>query len=213
MQSIKSTLLRQAEGFLRDKDPVLASLIEKYGPCTLRQTRRDPFHVLCSSIIGQQLSSKAADTIQNRVMAKVAEPKRLKPEQLLRISHDELRACGLSNAKANWLRSISAQVHSGDFSFRRLQRMSDEEATAALDALPGVGLWTAEMYLIFALQRMDIFSMGDVGLRRSMDRLYNRGKKLSDARTLKITRQWAPHRSVASWYLWRLADGDVQTWT
>lgn len=193
-------------------DPVLARLIRKHRPCTLTASKRDPFHVMCSSIISQQLSVKAADTIQARVMAKAGEPKRLKPEQILGIPHEDLRACGLSNAKASWLRSISTQVHSGEFSFRRLKQMNDEDAVAALDALPGVGLWTAEMYLIFALHRLDIFSMGDVGLRRSVDRLYNGGRKLSDAKTLKITQPWAPYRSVASWYLWRLIDGDDQTW-
>ena len=205
--------LKDAERHLTRADPVLAELIRKHRPCTLTASRRDPFHVMCSSIIGQQLSIKAADTIQARVMTRAGTSKKLEPKHILETPHEDLRACGLSNAKANWLRSISTQVHSGDFSFRRLQRMNDDAAIEALDALPGVGLWTAEMYLIFALHRLDIFSMGDVGLRRSMDRLYNKGRKLSDAKTLKITARWAPYRSVASWYLWRLVDGDVGTWT
>lgn len=206
------TKLPDAERHLSDVDEKLALLIRQHGPCTLTASKRDPFHVMCSSIIGQQLSVKAADTIQARVAARTSAGKRFLPAHFLKTEHEALRGCGLSNAKASWLRGISEQVESGTFSFKRLARMNDDDAVAALDALPGVGPWTAEMFLIFALHRPDIFSMGDVGLRRSMDRLYNKGKKLTDAKTLKISRQWAPYRSVASWYLWRLADGDNQTW-
>jgi DNA-3-methyladenine glycosylase II len=205
-------MLQDAERHLASTDERLAVLIQQHGPCTLIARKRDPFHVLCCSIIGQQLSVKAADTIQARVVTQTGAGRKFAPTHFLKTEHQTLRGCGLSNAKAKWLRGISEQVESGTFSFRQLARMSDEEAVAALDALPGVGPWTAEMFLIFALHRLDIFSMGDVGLRRSMDRIYNKGKKLSDARALKISRQWAPYRSVASWYLWRLADGDTQTW-
>lgn len=193
-------------------DPILRPIIRKYGPCMLSTRRRDPFHVLCSSIIGQQLSIKAADTIQARIMAHTGAGHKLTPGHLMDADHDGLRNCGLSTAKTRWLRSIAEKVHSKEFSFQRLRRMNDADAIAALDDLPGVGLWTAEMYMIFALHRPDIFSMGDVGLRRSVDRLYNGDKKLSDEKTLRITRQWAPYRSVASWYLWRMIDGDSQTW-
>lgn len=207
-----ASLIAEAERHLRRADPRLATLIQRHGPCTLTRSRRDPFHVLCNSIVSQQLSVKAADTILGRVMARAGAPKRLTPEQVLGVPLDDLRTCGLSNAKARWLHAISTQVQSGAFSFARLKKMNDADATAALDALPGVGLWTAEMYLIFALHRLDVFSMGDVGLRRSLDHLHNQGRKLSDARTLKITQAWAPYRSVASWYLWRLADGDNGSW-
>lgn len=197
-----------AERHLRKADSRLAAVIERYGPCTLTRSRRDPFHVLCNSIISQQLSVKAADTILQRVMAQANETKRLNPDQILGIAPEQLRACGLSNAKAKWLHAISTQVKDGTFSFGRLKKMDDAAATAALDALPGVGPWTAEMYLIFALHRLDIFSMGDLVLRRSLNRLHNKGRTLSDARTLKITATWAPYRSVASWYLWRMSDND-----
>ena len=205
-------MIKDAERHLAKTDERLAELIRQHGPCTLTVSKRDPFHVLCCSIIGQQLSIKAADTIQARVVTHTGAGKKFLPAHFLKIEHDILRNCGLSNAKARWLRAISEQVESDTFSFKRLVRMSDDEAVAALDALPGVGPWTAEMFLMFALHRPDIFSMGDVGLRRSMDRLYNKGKKLSDAKTLKISRKWAPYRSIACWYLWRLADGDNQTW-
>ena len=86
----------------------------------------------------------------------------------------------------------------------------EQAALEALDALPGIGRWTAEMVLMFALHRLDIFSMGDVGLRRSINRLYNNGDALDEEQTLAITDRWAPYRSVACWYLWRMIDGDIQ---
>jgi DNA-3-methyladenine glycosylase II len=201
-----------AEKYLSRQDPVIKRLIARHKPCTIISRRRDPFHVLCTSIVSQQLSTKAADTIQGRVMLHVGAAKTLQPAHLLGASPENLRACGLSNAKAKWLRTLAERVDSGEFSFQRLRRMDDEAALEALDALPGIGRWTAEMYLIFALHRLDIFAMGDVGLRRSLNRLYNGGRPLSDKRTLAITETWKPYRSVASWYLWRMIDGDVQAY-
>lgn len=200
-----------AEKFLARRDPVMKKLIATYKPCTLVGAQRDPFHVLCTSIISQQLSVKAADTIQKRVTTHVGAKKNLKPLHIIEAEHDDLRACGLSHAKARWLRALSEQVHDGTFSFSKLKRMEDAAAIEALDALPGIGRWTAEMYLIFALHRLDIFAMGDVGLRRSINRLYNDGDALDEEETLAITDRWAPYRSVASWYLWRVIDGDIQS--
>src|SRR3546814_5240423 len=99
----------------------------------------------------------------------------------------------------------SSDVCSSDL-FGALKKLDDETAIEVLDALPGIGRWTAEMFLMFAMQRLDLFAMDDVGLRRGINMLYNKGKPVSEARTLKITRKWAPYRSVASWYLWRVAD-------
>ncbi len=200
-----------AEKFLARRDPVMKKLIAAHKPCTLVGAQRDPFHVLCTSIISQQLSVKAADTIQNRVMTLVGAKKNLKPAHIIAAEHDDLRASGLSHAKARWLRTLSEQVRDGTFSFTRLKRMDDADALEALDALPGIGRWTAEMYLIFALHRLDIFAMDDVGLRRSINKLYNNGEALDEEETLAITDRWAPYRSVASWYLWRMIDGDIQS--
>ena len=208
--------LRQAELHLARRDRRLADLIAAHGPCTLGRKRREPFHVLCSSIIGQQLSIKAADAIQARVAAAVLdgmpEMTGFLPAHFIDTDHERLRSCGLSNAKARWLVALAQAVHTGELDFRKLRRMDDEAAIASLDALPGIGRWTAEMFLMFALDRIDLFSLGDVGLRRSIDKLYNAGEKLDEDATLKITARWAPYRSVASWYLWRMVDGDNNTW-
>jgi DNA-3-methyladenine glycosylase II len=204
--------LREAEARLARVDPVLGQLIARHGPCTLGGRRRDPFHILCTSIMSQQLSSKAADTIQKRVEVMVRAKPHLKPAHFLDVKHEALRACGLSNAKARWIVEIARRTHAGEFSFRKLVKLDDEAAIEMLDALPGIGRWSAEMYLIFALDRLDIFAMDDVGLRRGVNRLYARGRTLSDRRTLEITRPWAPYRSVASWYLWRLGNEEPANW-
>lgn len=196
-----------AERHLSKACPVMKRLIKTHGRCTIGQSPRDPFHVLCTSIISQQLSVKAADTIQARVAAAVldraAHNGGFVPAHFIDVEHSLLRAAGLSNAKATWLIGIAQRVHRGEFSFAALDQMEDEAAIEALDALPGIGRWTAEMYLMFALARRDIFSLGDVGLRNGVNRLFNAGEKLDDDATRAVATRWAPYRSIASWYLWR----------
>ncbi len=204
--------LSAADRHLLAADPVMAGLVRQYGPCGLATRRREPFQVLCASIISQQISSRAADTILARVVAAFGARGKIDAGLLAAADIDALRACGLSQAKARWLQHLGAATGSGTLDFRRLRRMDDEAAIEVLDALPGIGRWTAEMFLIFALHRLDLFAMDDVGLRRGVDLLYGKGRKLAESRVLKITRVWAPYRSVASWYLWRYADGQSETW-
>jgi len=219
---IPTETIRLAEAHLRKRDRKLAKLIDQYGPCTLGARRRDPFHVLCTSIISQQLSTKAADTIQARVATAVLAGAKFMPAHFIDAEFGLLRAAGLSNAKSKWLIALAQAVHCGELDFRKLRALDTESAIEALDALPGIGRWTAEMFLMFALDRIDLFSLGDVGLRRGVNQLYGRRlegpgapkyEKLDEEATLKIAGRWAPYRSVASWYLWRIADGDVGTWT
>lgn len=206
---IERELIAAAEKHLTRRCPVMRRLIRTHGPCQLGVQRRDPFHVLVTSIISQQLSTKAAETIQKRVHALVGAKSRVRPEQLLAARPDDLRACGLSNAKVKWLLELARRVDAGELNFRRLARMDDASALVELDALPGVGLWTAEMFLIFAMGRLDVFSLGDVGLRNGVNRLYNNGAKLDERATIEVVARWMPYRSVASWYLWRVTDGDL----
>lgn len=208
---IERDVIAGAERHLARRCPHMRRLIRSHGPCTIGATRRDPFQVLCSSIISQQLSVKAAATIQDRVHALLGAKKRLTPELLLGVTPDALRACGLSNAKVKWLQALATQVASGELNFRKLAKMDDATALVALDALPGVGLWTAEMFIMFAMGRLDVFSMGDVGLRNGVNRLFGKGAKLDESATLEIVERWAPYRSVASWYLWRHTENPPQT--
>lgn len=209
--------IRKAERHLSRVDPVMRRLIKVYGPCTLGTRTRDFFHVLCTSIVSQQLSTKAADTIQKRLEALVKADPHILPATLMRTAHDQLRACGLSNAKARWLVEIARRVHENEFSFELLNTLDDEAAIEMLDALPGIGRWSAEMYLMFALNRLDLYSLGDLGLRRGVNVLYNKGRPMSDRKTLRFVERWAPYRTVASWYLWRSSDpapvpGQVGSW-
>ena len=210
---IERDVIALAERHLSRRCPLMRTLIRNHGPSTLGESKRDPFHVLASSIIGQQLSVKAADTIQARVHVLVGARKRLLPAQLLSVTPEALRACGLSTAKVRWLQTLAQKVECGELNFRKLAKMDDANALQTLDDLPGVGLWTAEMFMIFAMDRIDIYSMGDVGLRNGVNKLFNKGLKLDERATLEIVERWAPYRSVASWYLWRLVDGDIQTWS
>lgn len=217
---IASQTLRAAEAHLAAADPVMAQLIAQFGPSTLGAKHRDPFHVLCASIIGQQLSAKAADTIQGRVAKLIGAPMDcFEHGHFSSVTQESLRACGLSNAKAKWLLELSKRRADGRFDADALAKLDNAALTIELDALPGIGLWTAEMMLIFAFDRLDVFSLGDVGLRNAINKLYagkgrdGKPKKLDEKKTLKITKPWSPYRSVACWYLWRGIDGDVGTWT
>lgn len=217
---IPTETLRAAEAHLAAADPVMAKLIAHYGPTTLGCKHRDPFHVLCASIIGQQLSAKAADTIQKRVATLLGAPMDcFEHGHFAGATQEALRACGLSNAKAKWLLELANRRRDGRFDAATLAKLDDIALTIELDALPGIGLWTAEMMLIFAFDRLDVFSLGDVGLRNAIDRLYGkpgRGgkfKRLDEKKTLKIAKAWSPYRSIACWYLWRGIDGDIGNWT
>lgn len=217
---IPSKVRRAAEAHLAASDPVMARLIAHFGPTTLGAKHRDPFHVLCASIIGQQLSAKAADTIQQRVATLLGAPMhQFEHSHFSAATQESLRACGLSNAKAKWLLELAARRSDGRFDAATLATLDNAALTVELDALPGIGLWTAEMMLIFAFDRLDVFSMGDVGLRNAIDKLYagkgrdGKPKKLDEKKTLKIVKPWAPYRSVACWYLWRGIDGDIGNWT
>jgi DNA-3-methyladenine glycosylase II len=203
--AINAGAIRLAERHL-SRDAIMAKLVQKHGPCTLGKRNRDPFHTLCVSIISQQLSAKAADTIASRVETLIGSKGRMTHKHFKKVTHDQLRGCGLSNMKAKWLASIADAVRTGQLSFPKIAKMTDAEAVKTLDALPGIGQWTAEMFLIFALGRPDIFSMGDVGLRRAINKHYNGGRKLSDRRTQEVAERWSPYRSVACWYLWRSGD-------
>ena len=131
--------VRAAEQHLAAVDPVMAEVIARHGPCTLGARARDPFHTLCSSIISQQLSSKAADTIQARLMAGIGAATAITPLLLAAATHEQLRTCGLSNAKAKWLKALGEAADAGTLDFGALARLDDEAAIELLDALPGIG--------------------------------------------------------------------------
>lgn len=180
---------------LATADSVMAKLISTHGPCRIGHRKRDPFDILASSIISQQLSVKAADTIEKRVRALVTS---FEPSAVLTVSHELLRGAGLSNGKAKYLHALATQIVDGKLDFVLLKRSSDEQVVEALTEVPGIGRWTAEMFLIFGLKRADVLAVGDVALQRAVRNLYGSRKTLERA-----GKNWRPYASVASWYLWR----------
>ena len=162
------------------------------------------FASLAGSVVSQQLSVKAADTIWKRLEVKCKGS--VTPEAISKLRLESMRSAGLSAAKCKTLKELSKAVLTGDIDFKKLQKMPEEEATTSLSKVWGIGTWTAEMFLIFALKREDIFSVGDLGLFRSMESIYGIPKDSPKAVYIEISKKWAPHRSTASRLLWKIRD-------
>ncbi len=178
-------------------DPVLAAVIERVGPCELAPTGHS-FVTLADAIVSQQISIQAAAAIMRRLEAALGA---ITPEAILASSDELLRAAGLSGQKVRYLRDLAA--YSASDGFARLPELDDEAAILALTAVKGVGRWTAEIYLLFALGRPDILPADDLGLRYAVQQLYAMPEPPSAKAVRALGERWRPHRSVASWYLWR----------
>ena len=199
----------KARKALATADPTMAALIERIGKLDIatrlrrRQEERpaDAYGALLRAIVGQQLSTKAARTIHGRVLELFggATPS---PEQLLEASEEDLRACGLSGRKTEYIRDLASHVISGELELDRLEELGDEEVIEEIVAVRGLGRWTAEMFLIFHLQRPDVLSGGDLGIRKAIQIEYGLEEMPSAKRVLEIGERWRPHRSLASLYLW-----------
>ncbi len=204
---MRSPLSRRGLAHLRRADPVLAQLIDATGPLADaregRPQREDHYGALVRSITGQQLSVRAARAIYGRLTARFGE-RPPTPQQILSDDPEELRAAaGLSRAKVSYLRSLAEHVISGDLELERLDELDDEDVIAELVAVKGLGLWTAQMFLMFHLERPDVLPVGDLGIRRALERVYELDG-LPDAPTSeRIAEPWRPHRTLACRYLWR----------
>ena len=197
--------IRKAERHLAKADPIMRRLIARHGHCPLAEREFQPFHMLANSIISQQLSTRAAATIKQRVGELVGVP--FQTERVLSVPIEKLRGAGLSQAKARYMRELAARISDGRLIFEAIVNDGDEDVIAALIEAPGIGRWTAEMFLLFGLKRLDVLAVGDAGLQRAARILYGRGHK---AKTLlpRIAEAWRPYRSIASWYLWRSLEGE-----
>ena len=192
--------LETARRALRRRDPELRLWIDRIGTVSLRRAR--PYFVaLCRSVVSQQLAAAAARTIYGRFQDLCGGA--LTPEAVLSQSEDDLRACGLSTQKLTYLRSIAEEFESGELRGARFGSMTNEDIIAKLTRIKGVGVWTAEMFLIFSVGRPDVFSIGDLALRNAVQRVV--GKKLTHKQIETVAERWAPYRSVASLYLWKIA--------
>lgn len=183
-------------------DPVMRGLIKTVGVCALRPgARGDHFTTLLRAIVGQQLSARAAETIWQRFIALHPNGRKLVPEDVLRATEAELRAVGLSNAKAAYAKDLAAKIASGELKLKALARLEDDAVVNELVSVKGIGRWTAEMFLLFKLGRPDVWAVDDLGLRNAVKNLY--GVEPTKAKMLEVAEPWRPWRSVASWYLWR----------
>ena len=195
--------MRKAINHLKKSDPVLAAIIERIGPFRM-QYGEPTFHTLAESILYQQLNGRAAETIFNRFTALAGDP--LTPQGILKLSDTQMRGVGLSRQKTAYLRDLSEKAAAGLLEFERMPDMSEEEVIAHLTQVKGVGVWTAQMFLMFTLRRPDILPVGDYGIQAAIKKYYKKRKWPKPAVMLKIAKPWAPYRSIASWYLWKSLD-------
>lgn len=187
---------------LADRDGTLRELIER-GRETRFRRRGDPFNALARAIVGQQISTRAAQTVWTRLNACVAS---FAPEAVVAADHVTLCSAGLSKQKARYLQDLASHFATGSLDPARWRRMDDESIVEDLTRVKGIGRWTADMFLIFHLQRPDVLPVGDLGLQKAMSLHYNRGRPLIEKKLRRLAEPWAPWRTVATWYLWRSLD-------
>jgi DNA-3-methyladenine glycosylase II len=194
-----------ARRVLARRDPILRDLMRRHGPCGLAENQHtDPFKALVHAIISQQLSSKAAATIERRFDAlfdNLPTPAAVAAEP-----DERLRSVGLSGQKLRYIRDLCAHVDSGSLRLEALDVLPDEDVVSSLTQVKGIGRWTAEMFLIFRLQRPDVLPVGDLGIVNAVQRAYGLRKVPTPERLTRIGEPWRPYRSVACWYLWASLD-------
>ena len=200
---------RKAIAALREADPVMARLVDDHATAVRRDVKGEPagdaYGALLRSIVGQQLSTKAAASIYRRLIDIFGGHAPM-PKQLLTADAEEIRSAGLSRAKVAYLRDLAQHVEDGTLELDRLPDLPDEEVTEQLTAIKGLGPWTADMFLMFHLRRPDILPVGDLGIRRAVQVEY-RMRKLPDAKRLeRVARPWRPHRTLACLFLWSSLD-------
>ena len=195
-----------ARRVLARRDPILRDLIRRYGPCGLADNQHtDPFKALVHAIISQQLSTKAAATIARR-FADLFERGFPTPGQVAAMPDDRLRGAGLSGQKLSYLRDLCARIEAGVLPLAALDAMDDDQVIEALTQVKGIGRWTAEMFLMFRLQRPDVLPVGDLGIVKAVQRAYRLRKTPTADRLVRIGESWRPYRSIACWYLWASLD-------
>lgn len=187
---------------LMKKDRVMKRLIPQFKDSSL-QTRGDAFVTLARSIVGQQISVKAAQTVWDRFAVL---PKKMTPRNVLKLKVDDMRAAGLSARKVEYLVDLSLNFDNNSLTLQRWDAMEDEEIIAQLVAIRGIGRWTAEMFLIFHMLRPNVLPLDDVGLINGISRNYFSGEAVSRSDAREVAAAWAPYCSVATWYIWRSLD-------
>jgi DNA-3-methyladenine glycosylase II len=200
---------QEAVEHLRGADDTLREIIDEHGPLDhesrMRGRPTDPYGALLRSIVGQQLSTKAARSIYGRLTDQFG-GRAPTPQELLDADPEVVRSAGLSRPKVNYLRSLAEHVLSGELELDRLRELSDEEVMREVTAVKGLGQWTADMFLIFHLGRPDVLPVGDLGVRRAVERAYGLEGLPSAEELERLGERWAPYRSLAALYLWESLD-------
>lgn len=192
----------KAKVYLRKKDKRLGKIIESY-PKDFLFSKSDPFMTLARSIVGQQISVKAAQSVWDRLEIKIV---KVNPLNIKKIHSNSLKSVGLSRQKVLYLKNLSEAFIKDKIKIKFWSKMSDEDVIQDLIQIKGIGRWTAEMFLIFNLCRADIFPLDDIGMIKGLCKIYNLNYPIDKDKVLKIGNRWKPYRSVATWYLWRSLD-------
>ena len=200
--------LAEAQVYLSDNDPKLAELIDRYGNCTITP-HSDHYSELVTSIVGQQLSIKAAAAIWGRILA-ISGGQPPTPEQLISASFEDLRAAGLSGPKVNYVKDLAAHILDGRLDMGNIAKLPNDEIISQLTAVKGIGEWSAHMFMLFGLGRLDILPYGDLGIRKAIMNIYDLAEMPDKDTLLRIAEEnsWPPYQSVASWYLWKSLEGE-----
>ena len=199
----------EALRILSAADEKLAEIIAEVGPCKLRihtpgkTDAHEFFESLVESIVSQQLSVKASDTIYKRVLA-LGGGKLLGPKELAAVPDETLRGAGLSGQKVRYVRDLCLKVADGSVNLTNLETLDDEEVIERLRLVKGIGRWTAEMFLMFRLGRPDVLPVQDLGIQQGMKKLYKMREVPTAEKMEKVAKKWRPYRSIACWYLWRV---------
>jgi DNA-3-methyladenine glycosylase II len=199
---VKPDYWDRAKRALIRRDPVMARIIRSYPRIHL-EPRGAPFHTLVRAIVGQQISVAAAQSVWNRFVLRVS---MVSPEEVLKVSMKDLRSCGLSERKCEYISDLAQRFADGHVHVHRWPEMSDDEVVEDLVQVRGIGRWTAEMFLMFNLLRPDVFPLGDLGLQKGLRVAYHGGRKVSLKTLQRRGESLRPWRSVATWYLWRSLD-------
>jgi DNA-3-methyladenine glycosylase II len=194
--------MRRAITHLKNADPVLARIIDEVGPYRI-QFRDPDFETLVRSIVFQQLSGKVARVIFDRLRKTSRCRGPLKPRAILRLSEQEMRAAGLSGQKMNYIRDLAERTASGELDFGNFPELPDEQVIEQLTQVKGIGVWTVQMFLMFALQRVNVLPIADLGIRVAVKKAYELPDLPKPAEVARLGQCWHPYCTVASWYLWR----------
>ena len=196
---------KKAKKILSNRDSVLRKIIKKYNKSFLT-SKNDPFFSLCRTIVGQQISTKAADSIWEKFEKKCK--KKIKPKVVLKVPSHKLKNAGLSRQKISYLKNIAKAFKNKSFDINKIKKMNDDEAISYITKLKGLGVWSAEMFLMFNLNRPDIFPIKDIGLLRSLSKNYKTSYPPSKKFLNKISNLHSGYRTVSTWYFWRDIDSE-----